>query len=337
MAAGRSGAGAWIFVDWGSTNFRAFLSQGGRVVDRLEVAGHGILTAWGEASATARAVAFGTFLAETLRDWLARHSGCPLLLCGAIGSREGWVETRYVEAPAGFAEVTAGVRVLDPLPAGPLAGRRIAIVAGVAQASADGRHDVMRSEEVKALGAAAVLGRCDGVLCIPGTHCKWIRIEAGRIVALQTVMTGDVFGALSAGHSFAPLLAAKPEAQAAERLASFDQGLALAGQGGDLLRDIWQVRAVTLHAARPPADLRAFLSGILIGHEMRERRAIWPDTGEVLLVCDHGERQQFYCRAAAAFGVTVAAVVDSETAVCTGLAHVAGRLDGGGIEHGAAP
>ncbi len=331
-----AGPAPWIFVDWGSTNFRAFLWSEGHVAGRMEAAGHGILTSWGEENQAARAPAFGAFLGETLRDWLERHPGCPLLLCGAIGSREGWVQTGYVEAPAGFAEVAKGARVVQELPAGPLTGHTVSIVAGLAQATPDGRHDVMRSEEVKALGAAAHLGHRDAVLCIPGTHCKWIRIEGGRIVALQTVLTGDLFGALCGGHTLAPLLGTAAQAGAATHDASFDRGLELARQGADLLRDLWQVRAVVLHGTDAPADLRAFLSGILIGHEMRERRAVWPEAGRVLLVCDAGERREFYRRAAAAFGLVVAETIDSETAVCAGLARVAARLAAGGIEHGAA-
>ncbi len=320
-------AKSWIFVDWGSTNFRAFLWRDGRVAERREVRAHGTLTRWSEGNQAVRTAAFATFLAATLRDWLQAWPDCPLLLCGAVGSREGWVQTGYVEAPAGFAEVAAGVRAVASLPPGMLMGHGVFIVAGLAQATPDGRHDVMRSEEVKALGAAAHLGRSDAVLCVPGTHGKWIRIAGGRIVALQTVLTGELFGALATGHTFAPLFATATASDAAARAASFDRGLELARQGADLLRDLWQVRAVALHAADPPADLRAYLSGILIGHEMHDRRCVWPEARTILLVCDAGERREFYQRAAAAFGLGVAETIDSETAVCAGLARVAAQLD----------
>ena len=45
--------------------------------------------------------------------------------------------------------------------------------------------DVMRGEEVQVLGAvAAGLVPPDALICHPGTHAKWIRVEGGRIARL---------------------------------------------------------------------------------------------------------------------------------------------------------
>jgi 2-dehydro-3-deoxygalactonokinase len=315
-----------IFIDWGSTNFHAFLVQDGRIEGRREVPGQGILTSFGEAQAASRVAGYSAFLNEAIGPWLREWPDAALLMCGAIGSREGWIETTYVEAPAGFAEVAAGVTALAREECGCLAGRSMAIVSGLALKHRDGRHDVMRSEEVKGLGAAAHLCRGSALLCIPGTHCKWLRIEAGKIVDFHTVLSGDIYGLLIESGSLAPLFTGAfdgvPVSEAGSQGGCFDQGLSLAKMGGDLLIDLWQVRSRKLHDAHPPADLRSYLSGILIGHELRQMRTLHRGTREIILVSDPGSRRELYRRACGGFGFAIGAEIDSATAVCAGLTRI---------------
>lgn len=37
----------------------------------------------------------------------------------------------------------------------------------------------------------------DGVLCLPGTHSKWVHVSAGEVVSFQTFLTGEMFALLS--------------------------------------------------------------------------------------------------------------------------------------------
>ena len=309
-----------IFIDWGSTNFHAFLVRDGTVVDRREVAGHGVLKSFMHGAAASRDDDYSGFLNQAVHSWLAEYPQAPVLMCGAVGSREGWVQTTYVEAPAGFGEIAAGLYHLTAAQRGCLRSRSIAVTSGLALDRRDGAHDVMRSEEVKGLGATTHAGRDNALLAIPGTHCKWLKVEGGKIVDFHTVMTGDLYSVLSDHGSLAPLFkAAPPVNDAAQTYDSFDQGLDLAGQGRDLLLDLWQVRSRELHAAVPPRNLQAFLSGVLIGHELRQIRQLHPSENEILLVSDPGPRQMFYRRACEKFGLAIGAEVGSETAVCVGL------------------
>src|SRR5688572_29546736 len=149
----------FIAVDWGTTNRRAWRIDGdGHVAEEMGD-DRGIL-----------AVPPGGFLGE-VAGVTARLGDLPLLMAGMIGSNRGWIETPYVPAPAGLADLAAGLRWVEP--------GRIAIVPGVS--CADGESaDVMRGEEVQILGAAD-----DGliapnvIVCHPGTHNKWIRLEQG--------------------------------------------------------------------------------------------------------------------------------------------------------------
>ena len=84
---------ALIGVDWGTSNFRAFLlDASGAILDRRS-GPHGIMT-----------VSDGDFaqtLARRIGDWLS-DGRLPILMSGMIGSRQGWVEAPYVATPLGI-------------------------------------------------------------------------------------------------------------------------------------------------------------------------------------------------------------------------------------------
>ena len=54
----------------------------------------------------------------------------------------------------------------------------------------------MRGEETQIAGFLSENPAFEGVLCLPGTHTKWVRIDAGEIVHFRTFMTGELFGLL---------------------------------------------------------------------------------------------------------------------------------------------
>src|SRR3546814_4789014 len=58
----------------------------------------------------------------------------------------------------------------------------------------------MRGEETQVLGALAALPATGGLVCLPGTHSKWVRVEDGALQGFATYMTGEVFDLLQ-GHS----------------------------------------------------------------------------------------------------------------------------------------
>src|SRR5215218_1045231 len=94
-----------IGVDWGTTSLRAYrLDAAGRVLDAQESA-QGILS-------VPERDGFAPVLEAAIRPWL--NVGEELvLLCGMIGSRQGWQEAPYLPCPAGPAEIAAAT---VPLP-----------------------------------------------------------------------------------------------------------------------------------------------------------------------------------------------------------------------------
>ena len=173
---------AFVVVDWGTSSFRGWL-----------------MSATGETLAESRGnegmlhCAAGAGFAPVLDHHLARLGApekVPVLICGMAGARQGWVEAPYIKTPTRLDALhEAAIRVASP--------GDIRILPGIAQAQA-GRPDVMRGEETQLLGVTEP--DFSGLVCIPGTHSKWVRIEDGCVVAFSTYMTGELFATL-AQHS----------------------------------------------------------------------------------------------------------------------------------------
>ena len=162
------------------------------------------------------------------------------------------------------AEIAAKTLTLDTARLG-----RVLVVPGVSAIDARGAPDVMRGEETQILGALAAGGRDDGLFVLPGTHSKWARVEAGRIVAFTTFMTGEIFAALKDHTVLGRMMA--PGANAAHGAEGFARGLTAAQaleRPGDLLTAVFKTRTLALFDALPADALADYLSGVLIGAEI---------------------------------------------------------------------
>lgn len=289
-----------IGVDWGTSSLRAYrLGADGGVLDRLDKPG-GILTV--------AAGGFPAALTEAIGPWLAAGES-RVLLCGMVGSRQGWVEAPYLRCPAGPAEIAAAT-----IPV-PFEAAEVRLVPGLTTEDTDGIPDVMRGEETKLVALADALGAAAATVCMPGTHSKWARLEGGRVITFATHMTGEVFAALSQ-HT----ILARTSTEGPEQPAAFARGVARARQGGGLLHQLFGVRTLHLMDRLEQAETRSFLSGLLIGHEIRAAAA---GVARVELLAASG-LAALYAEALRAFGV--AAHVHDPDLVAAGLHHIARSL-----------
>ena len=241
-----------IAIDWGTSSLRgARLGHTGQVLESREFA-RGILT-----------VPQGQFQAvfnEYFGDWMqAEDALC--LISGMAGSRQGWQEAPYCPCPAGFTEL--GQHLLW------LQAERIALVPGLSCVGQDALNtpDVMRGEEVQIFGALQMAGRDCATLLLPGTHSKWVQVQSGRVTQFQTFMTGEVF-ALMSQHS---ILGKTMGLQGAFDEAVFLQGIAESQQANSLLYHLFAVRTLGLFERLSAAQLPSYLSGLLIGEELRHQ------------------------------------------------------------------
>jgi 2-dehydro-3-deoxygalactonokinase len=287
-------------VDWGSSNFRAFrMTASGEIIERRS-SPVGILSV--------QDGQFAEALLAQIGDWVAAGEN-RILLCGMVGSRQGWVETEYLPCPVGLADLANSVIKV------PLQGIEVLLVPGITGVDSDGFPEVIRGEETEAMG---MLDACGGVglVCLPGTHSKWIRLMDYKITSFITCMTGDVFGALR-NYTILSRIMTKDTKVDNE---AFLRGVARSGDTGGLLHHLFSVRTLALTNQLKEAASASYLSGVLIGHEVR---AAMPPGAHVHLV---GASQLcfLYTQAIGACGGSF--TVENEDAAARGLTAIGRRL-----------
>ncbi|HEV3247398.1 MAG TPA: 2-dehydro-3-deoxygalactonokinase [Beijerinckiaceae bacterium] len=276
-----------IVLDWGTTSFRALLvDANGAVLDRVETQ---------DGIQSVPKTGFEAVLARNIASWRHAHTALPVYAAGMITSRNGWIETPYVEAPAGADALAAAVKWLRLADGGV-----IGFIPGLTDKSVKPFPDVMRGEETQLVGFG--LGQ-EMTVVLPGTHSKWARIEKGRIARFRTFVTGEIFALLSR-HSFIAQLS-KP--QPVPNWSAFTHGLEVAGdrtQACGLLSHLFSVRTGWLAGKLAPPETSDYLSGLVVGMEFREAREMgWFKSGERVGIIGGDHLVEVYRRAAIAFGL----------------------------------
>ncbi len=244
---------AMIAVDWGTTNRRAWaLGAAGDVLDE-----------WGDGEGllAVKPGAFAASFAAFAAPWLAAGRVLPVLMCGMVGSKMGWVEVPYIVAPADLASLSRNLHAV------PFEGQaRIAIVPGVS-CEHKGVPDVMRGEECQVLAVLAQRKLKEASLLLPGTHSKWVQVRNGQLASFRTYMTGELYNALTSSGTLAQLME-KGDADGD----AFLKGVERARQAGSgaLSHILFGVRTLGLFNRLPRTGLASYLSGLLIGTEMKD-------------------------------------------------------------------
>ncbi len=288
---------ASIALDWGTTRLRAYLLDAEAAVIARREGPDGIMSV--------PPGGFPAVLARHCGDWLAEDPSLPVTMAGMIGSRNGWAEAAYAECPAAVSHLAASLTIVKRADGG-----EAAIIPGVAGIF-DGAADVMRGEETLIAG----IDLEDGLVCLPGTHSKWVLVRGGRIERFSTFMTGDIYAALTQ-HTILGKLAEEPDDPS-----GFADGLAAGANPAGLLHTAFASRANVLLERLPPRAVRPYLSGLLIGTEIAGASALYGEPEAVHLIASDPQRA-LYQQALAAREIIVT-VVDPETALVASLGRIA--------------
>jgi 2-dehydro-3-deoxygalactonokinase len=174
------------------------------------------------------------------------------------------------------------------------------------------RPEVMRGEETQIFGALSLHPglRASAQLVMPGTHCKWVSVRDGGIASFQTYMTGEVFAALQA-HTILGRPARDAGAPLSTDAAAFANGINTARDNPDGIAPLlFSARTLVLTGSLTAADSLEYLSGLLIGDELR--CALQGATPHVALIGDPALCER-YRRALALFGITSAHIITGAT------------------------
>jgi 2-dehydro-3-deoxygalactonokinase len=258
---------ALVAVDWGTTSARAYrMAATGEVIDsRSDTLG----------ISNVKDGRFDEALSRLLGDW--RDERAPRIASGMVGSRQGWVEAPYIPCPAPLTALADGL-VRTP-------NGELVIVPGASTRDAHRIPDVMRGEETQIVGGVDH-GEARVLVALPGTHSKWACVESGRIVDFMTFMTGEMWHVMLA-HSILGRLAV-PADPSASLGPGFARGVARGLGPGNLVHDMFGARTLALMGELQGSEVADWLSGLMIGRELRNART-WAhrqgyDGGRVRLI-----------------------------------------------------
>ena len=292
----------WIAVDWGTSNLRAWAMAN----DGTVLAEAGSDQGMGKLARDQFEAAF----LDIAGDWI--DGPITVIACGMVGARQGWTEAKYARVPCPAASHALAVApTTHP-------GLHVHVIPGVCQ---DRPADVMRGEETQIAGFLARNPHWDGVLCLPGTHTKWVHISADEIVSFQTYMTGELFAAISGQTVLRHSVATD----------GWDDDAFATGVADGMSRPeriattLFSLRAEGLLHAMSPETARARLSGLLIGAELAGARPYW--LGQKIAVIGAGRISSLYIKALAAQGAA-AEQVQGDSVTLAGLTAAYRRLKG---------
>lgn len=265
--------GGFVAIDWGSSNFRAYrVGASGELLDRL-------VTAEGVANLDRDGMARA--LEAVVSRWPTEANA--LFCCGMIGSTVGWAEVPYLTCPIHPNEIARQMTAMT------IAGNVVRVSPGLTCRSTDGFPDVIRGEEVLCLGVVRTTERLQsglGLLCMPGTHTKWIAIRNGVVGSFSTSLVGELYEALSASSLLKNHLKGVARDDGEFRL-----GVNSGHSGGGLMRTLFGVRSRSVVRELADDAAASFASGILIGNDIRDAMNVYSElvaAGPVVLIGETG-------------------------------------------------
>lgn len=286
----------WIAADWGTSNLRIWLmANTGDVLHRISAdCGMGSLTP----------DQFEPALMKLIAEHLPNGRTVPVVICGMAGAKQGWAEAPYSAVPSEPPNATTATRIKTK-------DSRIDvyILPGMKQ---NAPADVMRGEETQIAGFLAANPKFDGVICLPGTHTKWVHISAREVVSFRTFMTGELF-ALIADQSVLRHSTASSDWDAEAFAAAVDDAMS---NPATLASKLFSIRAASLLHGQSNAVGRAKVSGLLIGAELAGARPYW--LGQNIVILGEDGLSSAYQAALSAQGLQVQ-TVPSKTMTLAGL------------------
>lgn len=287
-----TGAQHYVCVDWGTSRLRAALCEftGVSSIVHDTLSGPGILAARHSIEET---------LFEVISPWSPKFGHVPVLLAGGVGSNIGWRTTPYLECPFAVRDLADHCTTFSTR------GRDIVIVPGIECINSFGETDTMRGEELQILGwLGAETSRQSGVrlICLPGTHTKWVLVEDGRILTLQTAITGELY-AMMRDHSI--LLANNDESGTGASAVgdAFVAGVAACREAhGALSHALFSARSRLMKQRLNAEAAASYLSGLLIAADVMGALDLLKATPERVFLVGDPSLCEHFAAALDAFG-----------------------------------
>ena len=295
----------WIAIDWGSSNLRVWaLNNNNAILDSIS-SNDGML---GLASSE-----FEPLLSEKISKWGVGDVNIPILCCGMVGAKQGWVEAPYASIPYKLTQEVDSVKVRcidDRL--------NVRILGGLRQ---DNPADVMRGEETQIRGFLSIFSNFDGIICLPGTHTKWVHVSAGEVISFRTFMSGELFDLLSK-YSVLKHSVKSDGWDDEEFKSAVSESIS---NPQKIFSDFFKLRADHLLKQVEQSELRSKLSGYIIGAELAGAKPYW--LGQNVVILGNNNLSKIYKTALEGQGI-FAQQIDATECTLNGLAQAFSLISG---------
>lgn len=240
----------FIALDWGTSKLQAYwLDASGQLLDskRFE-AGIGKI----------KRVDIEKIVADLSEQW---PSEC-FFASGMIGSNLGWESAPYVQCPATITDISKNLLSVK------IGGASGYIVPGLSCTSFFESAEMLRGEEMEIFGWLANADERDSkqLICLPGTHTKWVVSEERQVHHFCTHMTSEMYDCLAKNSVLGNQLSTCQHHSAAF-LKGIREG---ASKGVGLSRLLFGVRAKHIFQQLSLNESPSYCRGILIGAELKD-------------------------------------------------------------------
>lgn len=213
---------------------------------------------------------FAAELERLCGAWIRKSPNLPLLACGMIGSNQGWAEAGYVPLPthlmeddSKLASVETQHGALHIVPG---------LVKNLATTDRTGLPDVIRGEETQLLGVlSGQETAASSIIVLPGTHTKWVFLEADEVLDFSTSMTGELYSLL-VNHSILGRHSIPPQRPDDDAfLRGVDVGVDTESYDdtrASLLAVLFSARSLVMTGGLATDAVHDYISGLLIGAEV---------------------------------------------------------------------
>lgn len=314
----------FLSCDWGTTNFRLRLVDVNTGSILAEVAnGEGIQSTFNKwqsqpEPAVTRAAFYQSIIANAIQNLQAQYGkplkNLPVVVSGMASSSIGMLELPYKELPVNLLEMN--LEHLNMV-ATENFNHPLLIISGIKS-----NDDVIRGEETKIAGCFNSNEDGKHLFIIPGTHTKHAVIEGNYIVSFSTYMTGEIFHLLNAESILKNSI---------EEVAGFDQQHKKAfasgvttGKNSNILQSLFTTRTNQLFNKFNKGENYFYLSGLLIGHELKE--TINEEYESIKLICNKTFEPYYLAALEILYPSRTIQTIDSDVALIQGQLKLAKAL-----------
>jgi 2-dehydro-3-deoxygalactonokinase len=306
---------SFVAGDWGTSHLRLFLcDESGNVLGSVNGPG-------------AAAGDFARVFDSLVARWPSSGHVPPAVLSGMVGSSIGWIQAPYLACPVRPWDIAAACASVRE--------GQIRIIPGLSCRNRFDAPDVMRGEETQILGALELqpdLRQGRRLLCLPGTHTKWVLLQEGVIHDFLTAPTGELFTLLRDRS----VLVREPGAADSDTSPAFERALVEVQRfsAAQVLHRLFECRSRTLAGDLGSHEAAAFLSGLLIASDITGALSMFGPSLESRAVHLIGAPQltELYAKGLACQDQQVS-TTDGVLAAVAGLSNVRRQLTGGLAPH----